>query len=905
MPAIFGRAPELERLDHLFKTAHVRGKALVVVGDAGIGKSTLLRAAVERANDTGFCVLTTTGVEAETDLPYAGLHEVLRPVHYATSGLPEAQRAALSTAFGIEMGTTPEPFFVALAALNLLADVAAAQPVLVAVDDVQWLDGPSHDALAFIARRVSNDPIVVIGTFRSGFSGPYLDAGLEELAVRPLDDDAARAVLDQTGSDLAPVEREQVLHAALGNPLALVELPAAFDTGVGASEDVIPLTARLERAFAGRVAQLPQQTRDAILVAAVDPLGELPEILAAASVLAGTDVTADALEIAVAWELLRFDEMRLEFRHPLVRSAVVRAEPTTRRQAAHAALSDVLSGDPYRCTWHRAHAITGPDDAVADDLEHNHRTALQRGSVLSAIWSLERSAQLTTDPSRRSRRLLLAAEYASGLGRREKVDQLVGLACQLPLTSLDIAKKELLVEDFEGGAPADAGRVFELCAIAEHAIAAGEDELSLKLLIGAGLRCWWADPGASARARIVEVSNQRQERIGDPRYIATIAFAEPVSRAASVLAALRDIDVDSVDDPESLRLFGMAAHAVGDPVLAVDFLRRSEARLRAEGRLGLLSHVLNMQIADQLELGNWDTADSCAAEAARLAQETGQVLWDFGTMSLAAANAALRGDFERAHQLADEVERFARSRRLNVLLATAQISRCFAWQTAGKYSEAFEGVCRAFDPADPSFDSVERFHAVRCLADAALRTGRVDEACVIVADLEQVATVTPSPTLHIQLSYARAVLADDADAETHFHGALAQDLVRWPFARARLELAYGSWLRRRRRLAESRSPLRAAYTTFSAIGATNWADRTRAELRAAGERATASVAVAHQVLSPQEMQIARLAADGLSNREIGERLFMSHRTVGSHLYHIFPKLDITSRAQLTARLQLA
>jgi hypothetical protein len=360
MPAIFGRAPELERLDLLFKTAHLRGRAVVVVGDAGIGKSTLLRAAVERASDAGFLVLTTTGVEAEADLPYAGLHEVLRPVQHVTVGLPEAQRAALSTAFGIESGTTPEPFFVALAALNLLAEVASAQPVLVAVDDMQWLDGPSHDALAFIARRVSSDPIVMIGTFRNGFSGPYLAAGLEELAVCPLDDDAARAVLDQTGSDLAPVERERVLHAALGNPLALVELPAAFDTGVEASEDVIPLTARLERAFAGRVAQLPQQTRDAILVAAVDPLGELPEILAAASVLAGGEITAAALEIAAAWQLLRFDEMRLDFRHPLVRSAVVRAEPTTRRQAAHAALSDVLRAADARACRSVAHRTGAP-----------------------------------------------------------------------------------------------------------------------------------------------------------------------------------------------------------------------------------------------------------------------------------------------------------------------------------------------------------------------------------------------------------------------------------------------------------------------------------------------------------------------------------------------------------------
>jgi ATP/maltotriose-dependent transcriptional regulator MalT len=351
-----------------------------------------------------------------------------------------------------------------------------------------------------------------------------------------------------------------------------------------------------------------------------------------------------------------------------------------------------------------------------------------------------------------------------------------------------------------------------------------------------------------------------------------------------------------------LRLYGMAAHAIPEPVFAADFLARAESRLRQQGRLGLLSHVLTMAILDLAELGDWDQAAMNVEEAQLLAHDTGQPIWDTGTQSLTAILVALRGDAERAHRLASEVEQAARNRNLNDLIACAQLARGISRITEGRHSDAFDELRRLFDHSDQAFHLTERFHGVMFLAEAAIHSGRLAEARAIVTDLELDAATTPSSTLHRQLAYARAVLADDEDAETLYIAGLSQDLTRWPWHRARLELAYGSWLRRHRRSSESRSPLRAARTTLELIGATAWAEQARIELRAAGERTENAEPLALDMLSAQELQIARLAADGLTNREIGEQLFLSHRTVGSHLYRIFPKLGITSRAQLAARL---
>jgi DNA-binding CsgD family transcriptional regulator len=899
---LVGRHREVARLSSLVDRATGGGSALVVLGDPGVGKTVLRRAAGRRARDAGFRVVETTGVESEHGLPYAGLQQLLGPFLDLAGHLPQVQRRALLAALGGASGNTPEPFLVALAGLNLLSEAAAERPVLVAVDDMQWLDGPTHDALTFIARRVARDPIVVVGTDRRGHPGPYVEAGLDVLDIGVLDEDSSRALLARTAPDLRPSDRERILRAALGNPLALVELPTAWRAAPDpAADPYLPLTARLESAFSGRLGGLPDLTRDAVLTAAVDDGDELAEILAATTILAAQEADATRLEPAVAAGLLDFDELRVRFRHPLVRSGVLQAEPLVRRQQAHTALAAVLDDEPYRRTWHRAHTVVEADNELADELEAVHSTALARGSAPSAIWLLERSARLTTDPAKRVRRLLTAAEHAFGLGRSDMVDRLLREAARWPLSDLDQARIAWLREIFNDGVPGDAVRVFDLCDAAGRAVGAGDTDLALDLLLAAAMRCWWADTGPDARARVAKVTHE----IGadaDPRSTAALAVAEPVLEAATASARLSRVVLETVDDPNALRLLGMAAHASGDPARAVDLLGRAESTLRAQGRLGLLSHVVTMQVLDHVALGNWSRAAACADEGRRYARDTGQPIWDTDSLSLAAILAAARGDNERAQALAAEAEQQASSRGLNDLLTCVQLARGFGWISTGNHADGFEALRHVFDPADPAYHPSDRFHGVLWFADAAAHAGRVEEGRTVVDVLEREARVTPSPTLHIGLSFARAVFASDDEAEALFLAALRQDLVRWPWPRARLELAYGSWLRRQRRATESRSPLRAACTTLELIGALPWADLARAELRAAGARPVETADALQDLLSPQELQIALLAADGLSNKEIGERLYMSHRTVGSHLYRVFPKLAITSRSQLAARL---
>ena len=301
--------------------------------------------------------------------------------------------------------------------------------------------------------------------------------------------------------------------------------------------------------------------------------------------LGSNEATVDVFEPAELAGLVQLDDRHVQFRHPLVRSAVLQSETLARRHAAHAALADVLTDDSYRRTWHRAHAVTGSDDDVADELEANHRTALQRGSVFSAIWALERSAQLTTDPVRRSHRLLLAAEYAFSLGRRDKVDQLLESASRLPLSDLDRARMEWLREIFDDGVPGDAGRVLELCTIAKQSADAGDDDLALNLLHAAALRSWWADTGPSARARVVAVLDELPHLEDDPRYVAALAIAEPFFQAARVMDRLARVVIESVTDADALWLFGQSAHVVGDPVRVARLPepRRDESCARRDG----------------------------------------------------------------------------------------------------------------------------------------------------------------------------------------------------------------------------------------------------------------------------------------------------------------------------------
>ena len=385
---------------------------------------------------------------------------------------------------------------------------------------------------------------------------------------------------------------------------------------------------------------------------------------------------------------------------------------------------------------------------------------------------------------------------------------------------------------------------------------------------------------------------------GSAALIALLAFADPVEQGATVIDHISDLEPDADLDSGAVRLIGAAATAVGAFDLSPGFLASSVDGLRAEGRLGLLAQALVSQAWAAVILGNWNVAIPAAEEATRLSRETNQPRWAAAAQLAEAALAGLRGDHDRAEALAAEAERLLLPMVAHPTLALVQFARGLAALSVGSHTDAYEHLRRMFDPADIAYHPFVRFWAIGDLAEAAARSAHRDEARALSSALDPVAEKSRSPLLLVGLQYARPLLADDEDAEALFQAGLSTDLAAWPLHRARLSLAYGAWLRRQRRVAESRAPLRSARQAFDALGAISWGERTRQELRASGETSRRRVPDARDQLTPQELRIAQMAADGLSNREIGQQLYLSHRTVSSHLYRIFPKLGVTSRHQL-------
>ncbi|WP_371552045.1 AAA family ATPase [Streptomyces sp. NBC_00554] len=856
-----GREREIAVLARLLEGTPLSGAVLLMLGDPGIGKSSLLNEAESRGRARGFRILRLVGVECEAAFPFEGLHQLVGPVLDQVSLLPRHEREALLAAFGLVEGAPPEPFLIDLAVVDLLAAVAADQPVLVLADDVQWLDTQSHEALTFVARRVTG-PVVIIAAMRRGHTGPFLHAGFPELTVGGVDDDAAARILSAHAPGLSPAEQRRIRREALGNPLALRELPITMAALPSGGLRPPTLSDRLERTFAGRGAVMPPATRDALLVAAVDLAGDLAEVIAGTSEMRGEPVTPEVFDPARAVGLVTLEEGRVAFLHPLMRSGILQAESVARHQSAHRALAQTLD-DVYRRTWHRAQSIVGPDDRIADALEANAAQALSRGAVIAAINDLERSAELTSWSALRGHRLLVAAGHAFGMGRDDIVDELLRSAARTDLTDLDRARTEWLGEMFDHGSPGDAGRVHELCDIALRSAPADPD-LALDMLLVAGFRCYMADTGPAARARVVACADRMPGTAGDPRHLATLALAEPLLRARQVIKALTRTPPS--DDGDALRVMSMAAQALGHLDLATELLDRSEEILRRQGRLGLLSQVLTMQALTHVLRGDLVRAADAAEEGKRLAAETGQSLWETGTLVCDVLLKALVGDTREALRRATEAElREARGR--NAMLSLLQLARGLAALEAGRNRDAYRILRAVFDLADPSFHRAERFISLMFLADAAVRAGHREDARGLLAELELIARETPSPMHHINLSYARAVLAADEDAEDFYLAALRQDLSNWPYARAKVELAYGSWLRRRNRIRQAQSMLTSAQSAFDRIGALPCGDEARLELRATG------APIAWPESSAERLrQITELSALRLPDEEIAERL---------------------------------
>jgi len=440
---------------------------------------------------------------AATHLPFAGLHQLLRPILHRVDELPGPRRDAILACFGMSATGNQNSFFIALATLNLLADCAAHAPLLLMVDDLQWIDLPTCEVLAFVARRVEAEPLALVAALRTGYHSGIPDLALPELTVAGLDEESAARLLRQRAPDLAPAVRHRLLNEAAGNPLALIELPEAIRrdglSGAAVLPPMLPLTAQLERAFTARMADLPTETTALLLAAALDDgRGDLAEVLEAGS-SDGRRLTSEAFAPAVAARLLEIADGRLRFRHSLVRSAVYRAAPEPERRRAHAAWAKVLAGQSDRQIWHRASAATRPDEQIAAELEEAAARARRRGAVTIAVAAYERAARLTSAPARRSGRLLDTAEMAVELGQHLLVGRLLAEAARLEPGPRDRARIAWLHEVLADGEPGDAVGVRKMAELARRTACDGDPGLALRLLVGAARRCWWGDPGPAAR----------------------------------------------------------------------------------------------------------------------------------------------------------------------------------------------------------------------------------------------------------------------------------------------------------------------------------------------------------------------------------------------------------------------
>ncbi len=891
-PELVEREQEFAILDALVDGLGEGGGAVLFRGEAGIGKSVLLQRARRRAASQGARALVTVGVESEAEFAFGGLHQLLRPVVGAAAHLPDSQRQALEAALGLGADSRQDPYLVAVAAFRLVCEVADSTPLVLIVDDAQWLDRSTLGVIAFIARRLEVEHVALVAAIRSGHSSSLDDARLPTIDLERLSAPAAAALLDRQAPELHPILRARVLAESAGNPLALVELARSMGrSGEQLSPASTTLTARLERAFAGRLHALAPDTRAAVLAAALDSRATLDEIARAGG--AG----AEALEPAVDAGLVEIVEGGVRFRHPLIRSAVRQAASARHVAEMYAALADAVS-DPERRLWHRAMAAGGPDESIASELDAHARLAVARGAVTVAGAALERAAALTADPRKKGARLVAAAEIEYELGLVDGARRLVEAATSFELGERDMARLAWFRQIVSGSVWFEPGAARTFVTIAEQLRDAGDADMALRSLVPIAHRSWWTRTKTRTREYLVEAARAMGMPDDDPRVLVVIGLANPEATGPAVRQRVARMRVHEINDPVAAMYAGMAAEKSGDVTTGVRFLAAAIGGLREQVRLVLLTQALGHYAWAATHAGEWPAALAAAHEAAGLARDTAQPQYGLTAELIGALATALRGNEADLESVLAEPERALLAMKGGPLLATAHLARGAAALGDGRHDDAFGHLWPVFDENHSAFHRFMRWPALLDLVESAAGSGRTSRLKDVLADLEAIATRAEPPILTLSLACARPLVAADDQAEALFTAALAQDLAGYPFLRARTLFSLGRWLRRRRRSAEARSPLRESVALFDALGAAAWGRRSRQELRATGERVGRRAPDLRDRLTAQELQIAQLAADGLSNRQIAERLFLSPRTVGGHLYRIFPKLEITSRAQL-------
>ncbi|MFE3255234.1 AAA family ATPase [Nocardia sp. NPDC059229] len=898
IPQLHGREREQQALDALIEGARDgRSAALVLRGEPGIGKTALLGYAAARVDAVR--VLRGTGVEVEAELPFAGLQLLLRPALDRLPGLPEPQRAALAGALGLGPGGR-EPMLTGLAVLSLLTDYADGAGLLVVVDDAQWLDRASQDALLFAARRLQAEGVAMLFGVREG-EGSFEAAGLPEQRLTGLSHEAAAALLDEHA--LTPAVRYRLLAEARGNPLALRELPLAMaaestpDLAAGA----LPLTDRLRLAFHGRISRLPEPTQTLLTVLATDESTEPAVVLrAAASLGAGIDDLAPA-EAAGLLQRGTGADLSITFRHPLIRAAVYQRAPLGQRLAVHRALAEALDAPEQadRRAWHRAAAALGPDAEVADALERSAVRARERGGHKSAAAAYDRAARLSDRPEDRTRRQTLAAQAALESGDLERAAELARrTAREVSSESLraSLSQVRALALFWQGKFP-DAHR---LLIDAATSIAATEPAQAADMLVQAMHTGWYL-----GEADLREVLEHLADlRLPDAlpvtpvvRFIGRL-FDRGPGRPLALTDILGEIRSRGEVSDQVLSILCGIALARGQDGPAFDLAMSLEGKHRAAGAAGRLPTVLFFAGEADIFTGRLRDARTATVEARDLARDTGQQQWVRQLSSVLAHLDALRGDEDECRAQAELGLAGDTPGAIAPGAPWAHWSLGLLDLGAGRAESAlsrFERLTKS-----PFDHHICATRAVPDLVEAAVRIGAPERAAAPFTNFAGWAESVGQGWADALVLRCRALL-DDENAEDLYAKALElHDREARPIEFARTALLYGEWLRRARRKAEARTRLHEALEVFERLELDPWARRARHELTAAGapdsdpgpSRSTVTG------LTPQELQIVRLAAQGLSNRDIAAQLFLSHRTVGYHLYKAYPKLGVTSRGEL-------
>ena len=899
---LVGRDHDLGLVRGFVEEAMVSGGALLLSGDAGVGKTVLLDAAAGQARGTGARVVRAAGVEFESTMSFAGLHQVLQPLLGGLDRLPDPYRTALNVALGLDRGAPSDQLLVSNAALTLLVQAAVERPLLVIVDDLPWLDRASAVVLGFVARRLGGSRVGFLGAYRSGEGTFFERGGVPHHDVQPLDTTAAAALIQARSPSLAPRVRDRLLAEAQGNPLALLELPVALSGAQRSGADVpelLPLSRRLQAVFASRVEELPAATRLLLLYAVLDGTGDLAVLTAGT----GMDDLADAERAG----LVHVDEVtgRLAFRHPLTRSAVVELSTSEQRREVHRALAEFSADRPERRAWHLAHATVEPTEDVASLLEAVARDTVRRGDAGGAIAALLRAAELSPRGYERSRRIAEAAYLGADL-------------------TGDLRDVPRLLEEARLADGGRAGPLVAAVAAAHHILLSGEGDLDTahRLLVGA--IDMQHQPYDATDPTMVDAlytlawlcqSSQRAElwkplhralgllkpEVPDQLALTVATMADPARTGPAALGKL-DEAIASLDrEPDPVRVIRIAMTS-----LYVDRLPACRTALRRVLRDGRDNSSLTVEIQglvylgrDHFAAGEWDELEAQATQGRDLGEAHSYQLLSTEFLYQRALVAAARGDEAATRALTDEMTLWATPRGVGSYLSCASHARALAALGKGRFEDAYRHACAISRAGELASHVPPALLVVMDLVEAAVRTGRTSEATAHATAARDAGIASISPRLALLVKASEAIAAVDHDAIGLFEEALAvPGTDRWPFELARVRLAYGERLRRVKSTTEARTQLADAIDTFERLGARPWTARAGNELRATGLSVGAAGVTGPASLTPQQREIALLAAAGLTNKQIAERLFLSPRTVAAHLRQLFPKLGVASRAAL-------